>query len=381
MKIMMFSDSYGSVTTTFIRNEVNYFSRAHELLYVAQSIEGPPGGVRTEELPFTRSYLMEKLSWYLWKADLRCTFRNKRFGNALNTIIERESPQVIHCHFAYESLKLLQNVPVHESIAVFVHFHGYDASQMLKKKSYVRAVNLQISKKNIVPIVVSDYMRNGLERAGIDVSKAKLLRYGVDVAKFKPGAKEEDRQKITFLQVSSLAEKKGHEYTIRAFSLFLRRNPEMEKRVKVIFTGEGPRKDALRKLVNDEGLENIVHFAGNVDQQGAISLLRQADFFIHHSVTAKNGDEEGIPNAIIEAMSMEQPVLSTFHAGIPELVKHRVNGLLCKERDIEKYASHLQEILSWKPLPANRDVVKEQYNMDKHNRQLENIFLEAISKQ
>ena len=56
--------------------------------------------------------------------------------------------------------------------------------------------------------------------------------------------------------------------------------------------------------------------------------------FVHHSITPQNGDEEGIPTSIMEAMLMKLPILTTYHAGIPELVKHGENGLLCKEKDV-----------------------------------------------
>ena len=148
----------------------------------------------------------------------------------------------------------------------------------------------------------------------------------------------------------------------------------MKDKVKLIIAGEGECKDQLQKMVVELGLNSNVSFVGNVNKEEAIKLLAKANVFVHHSVTARNGDQEGIPNAIIEAMAMKLPVLSTFHAGIPELVKNGVNGLLCEERDVQTYARQIEEIISLPKSDANREVVEENYNMEKHNKQLEALY-------
>jgi colanic acid/amylovoran biosynthesis glycosyltransferase len=379
MKIMMFSDMYGSVTTTFIKNDVDYVSRKHKLVYVVGSKGPEVKDLKLCHVPFVRSGFTEKMNWIFWKYDLRCSFRNRFYANKLREVISKERPDIIHCHFAYEALKLLENLDIQAGIPILVHFHGYDASQMLRKKSYVKAIKKNFKKLKVRPIVVSERMKRALTDAGIDTSKGYLLRYGIDTEKFKPhpGAKP-DNGYIHMLQISSLVEKKGHEYTLKALSLFLNRTPEMEGRVKITFTGDGERKRFLLAMAAELGVMNNVEFVGNVDPNQAVELLRTANVFIHHSVTASNGDEEGIPNSIIEAMAMELPILSTYHAGIPELVTHGVNGFLCKERDVEEMARQMAEIIKWKKLPVNRLRVLQEYSSEKHNRQLEQIYGENM---
>ena len=108
--------------------------------------------------------------------------------------------------------------------------------------------------------------------------------------------------------------------------------------------------------------------------------MAKSDIFVHHSSTAANGDQEGIPNAILEAMSMELPVLSTYHSGIPEAVIHNENGLLCNENDIETYSKQMAEICKWGLLPKNRKRIEEKFSIDLHIKELKS-FYDNISKQ
>jgi len=102
--------------------------------------------------------------------------------------------------------------------------------------------------------------------------------------------------------------------------------------------------------------------------------MDEAHAFLHHSVTAANGDTEGMPNAIMEAMAMELPVISTYHSGIPELVEDGVNGYLVQEKDVEAYAYRLSAIMTWPLQPANREKIMDICEIGGHARQLTRIY-------
>ena len=127
-------------------------------------------------------------------------------------------------------------------------------------------------------------------------------------------------------------------------------------------------------------LEEHVEFKGEKPQNEIIELLNFATVFVHHSITAPNGDQEGIPNAIVEAMAMEMPILSTYHSGIPELVEHTVNGLLCKEKDIEQFCNQMLEIAKWQFLPINRDKVQKMFDFNHHINLLEEFYLRKFNQ-
>jgi glycosyltransferase involved in cell wall biosynthesis len=379
----MYSDSYGSLTTTFIKNEVLYLSEKYNLTYLAQKVEKHWHSDKAKViiLPFLESKIKKKINWILWKMDIKCSFKNNKYAKLLNQIIDSEKPDIIHCHFAYEALKILDNIDNDFQIPIFIHFHGYDASQMLLKKSYVAALKKHFRKQNVYAIAVSKKIKNKLKNI-IPHHKIYLLYCGIDLEKFKVDSFEtKDKSKKIFVQNSSLSEKKGHKYSLEAFALFLNNHPEYKDKIEVIFTGDGPQKKILEQYAVSLGIEKNVRFIGNVDHNQVVDLLSNADVFIHHSVTTKNGDEEGIPTAIMEAMAMGLPILSTFHSGIPELVKHGVNGLLCNEKDIKTYASQIAEIIHWNKLPNNRLVIENNFNMLAHIQKLEEYHKETIIKE
>jgi glycosyltransferase involved in cell wall biosynthesis len=147
---------------------------------------------------------------------------------------------------------------------------------------------------------------------------------------------------LSFLQVANFVEKKGHFYTLRAF----RRLREVYPRVRLVLGGDGPLRLRAQLLVRQLGLEDSVQFLGTVDENSVRRLMAEADVFVQHSVTAANGDEEGVPTVVMEAMASGLPVVSTLHAGIPELVQDGVTGYLVEERDVEKYFERLVDVLS-----------------------------------
>jgi colanic acid/amylovoran biosynthesis glycosyltransferase len=149
---------------------------------------------------------------------------------------------------------------------------------------------------------------------------------------------------------------------------------------KLIFIGEGRNLPEVQLLVQELNITDKVEFTGKLPQEKIIQYLDKATVFVHHSITAPNGDMEGIPNAVIEAMAMELPILSTFHSGIPEAVSHKDNGLLCREGDIETLAEQMEEIIKWGYLPQNRVRVINQFEVNKH-LQLLNEFYSTIHLQ
>jgi len=379
MKILMFSQGYGGNTTTFINNEVQFISQKHELKYLCtEKREGIGEEFNNVEVaPYNYYTFINRIKWKLWQYDLFLTFYDKGFSDKVSSIVEDFNPDVIHCHFAYEALILLDNLREISRYKIVLHFHGYDASSMLRKKSYVNKLKYYLRKDNVKAFVVSERIRSNLRGQGIDVTKTKKLHCGIDLKLFERNRIEKINNKKIFLQVSSLAEKKGHEYTLRAFSSFLKSISNVD--CKLVLTGGGERLAKLKQLAVDLGVENNVEFVGFVTPSIAKELMQEADFFVHHSITSKDGDQEGIPTAIMEAMAMELPILSTFHAGIPELVEDEVNGYLVDEKDVKNYAKRMLDILSWNKQPQNRKVIEEKFNYTSHNLMLEEFYENIIN--
>jgi colanic acid/amylovoran biosynthesis glycosyltransferase len=382
MKILVYTQKFCGNTTTFIYNEVVGLSNNHDVKVVCEERENKEKFPYEDVVETVRSEnrLVQALKWRLWLMDMYLGFKDVHFSSGLNCLINTYQPNVIHCHFGYEALRLIDNLDgENKGIPVVITFHGYDASQMLRKKSYVkRLVDFFSKNPNAYALYVTNHFRNRLREAGVPIndSNSLLLYYGIKIDKFCRKSRRK-RKPTVFLQASSFASKKGHIYTIEAFRKFIASSPGID--CKLILAGDGPLRPAIESLVNDYGLQDRVEFKGWVSPDEAVNLMEDASVFVHHSVTAENGDQEGIPNAIIEAMAMELPILSTRHSGIPELVGDGENGFLVEERDVHSYAKNMKEILDWGYLPKNREKVASLFELNKHNKKLAEFYKKISS--
>ncbi|HXV28914.1 MAG TPA: glycosyltransferase, partial [Sinorhizobium sp.] len=109
--------------------------------------------------------------------------------------------------------------------------------------------------------------------------------------------------------------------------------------------GDGPLRKKLEALAHALGIAEWVSFLGSLPHEDVKQWLRRSHAFILPSVTASNGDVEGIPVALMEAMAAGLAVVSTEHSGIPELIEDRKTGFLAPERDVETLASRLRFIV------------------------------------
>jgi glycosyltransferase involved in cell wall biosynthesis len=109
--------------------------------------------------------------------------------------------------------------------------------------------------------------------------------------------------------------------------------------------GEGPQRSELRSLIEQLSLEDTVHLRGTLPHEEVIENYRQATLFVLPCIKAKDGDMDGIPNVLPEAMAMQVPVVSTDISGIPELVDDQVNGLLAPPGDEKALAAAMARLL------------------------------------
>lgn len=382
MKILYYSYSFGFATTTFIRNETEFFNKEHQIKYLCTEYiakETAPGYLKI--IPFEENKIAKKSRWLLWNKDLVCSFKNKKYAKKLNAFIDDFNPDIIHCHFVYEALMLLDNLNDFDKKKIIVHFHGYDASKMLRKKSYVKRLKFYLKKRNIFTISCNKYFVDNLENNfNVNIFSKYILKYGINVnSLFQPTSINENKSAnpIIFTQVAGFLEKKGHHYTFLAFKKYIQLFNDHS--AQLIIIGNGSLKESLLKEVEELGLKNQVKFMGELRPTEIVEWLDKTDVFLHHSITDSEGDMEGIPNAIMEAMSMNLPVVSTIHSGIPELVENGVNGYLVNEKVVDCYTMKMKEATKMGKLPINRLKITNEYNMDIHNELLRKFYVDCIN--
>ena len=349
LKILYISD-HGPHSNTFIRQDVEIISKIYDTLYLCfeEHKHYENKKIKTKLVKYPSNSFKSKIRWRLEKKNYLFNWTDKKFARKIKAEITDFSPSIIHCQFSYESVKLLQNFQ--SKSPIILNFRGYGASAKLKNKFYVSWLKSIAAKKNIYPIYVCEYLKKNLLDKKIKFINDGIVLYtGINQELFKRTKQKAVRDTKTFIQVGAFNDKKGQELTIKAFAKFIS-TLELKKH-NLVFIGAGKNLNKCKKLVKALKIENSVSFKGQLTQLEIIKELDQSDIFVHHSITALNGDKEGIPNAILEAMSMEMPILSTFHSGIPEAVIHNENGLLCNENDIKTYSRHMQEICNWQLLP------------------------------
>ena len=372
MKILYLSD-HGPYSNTFIRQDVEIISKSYDTLYLCfeehKNYENKI--IKTKVVKYPSNSFKSKIRWNLEKKNYLFNWKDKKFAKKLYAEITNFNPSIIHCQFAYESVKLLQNFT--PDIPIILNFRGYGASAKLKNKYYVSWLKSIATKKNIYPIYVCEYLKKNLLDKKIKFTNDGIVLYtGINQDLFKRTNQENVKDTKTFIQVGAFNDKKGQEITIKAFSKFI---SILEfKKNNLVFIGGGKNLNKCKKLVKELKIENSVNFKGHLTQFEIIKELEKSDVFVHHSITAKNGDQEGIPNAILEAMSMKMPVLSTNHSGIPEALIHNENGLLSNENDIKTLSNQMKEICYWQLLPKNRKRIEDLFSLDLHIKKLKSFY-------
>jgi glycosyltransferase involved in cell wall biosynthesis len=218
-----------------------------------------------------------------------------------------------------------------------VHFHGYDASKLLRSRRHVRNYR-ELFRAAAGVIAPSRFLADKLAAIGCPFEKLHVVPCGIDPSRFQPSSREPGR----ILAVGRLVEKKAPHLTIEAFAQIANRYPTA--RLEII--GDGPLRERCEALIDKFDLRPrvVLHGVQPSDRVGA--EMRRASIFVQHSITAPDGDMEGLPVAILEAMASELPIVSTCHSGIPEAVEHGVTGYLVPEGDVNGMAEAMATLLT-----------------------------------
>ncbi len=235
--------------------------------------------------------------------------------------------QLFHVNFGHVAVDLQLHAK-RLGIPMTTYFLGVDASACLKKRDFIE--KLKCSFFNTV-FVNSEDMKKRLQPHLPSNAKCRVAYCGIPLSRFQFKHRTTVPDGALFLQVSRLEKKKGVDVTLQAFNKYVK---ESDRNARLVIAGDGPLRERLMQLAHALDLNERVSFLGSIGYQRYIELLQTADVFIHPSVTADDGDMEGLPTAICEAMACGLPVLATRHSGIPEVITDGENGYLAEERDV-----------------------------------------------
>ena len=233
----------------------------------------------------------------------------------------------IHCEFGPMGRIMLDVIDAGiVSGPMSVAFYGYDITREIRK--YGEAVYEPLFDRASMLLPNSRYLATRLLDAGAASEKVRVHRLGIRLEDFPFVDRRGRSGPPLMLAVGRLVEKKGFEHLIRAMRLAGDRSAF---RARIV--GDGPLRQSLEALARSNGLSDRIEFLGWRSGPEVSELMVGADLFVAPSVTAGDGDMEGMPLVITEAMSTGLPTVGSRHSGIPEVVIDGENGLVVEERD------------------------------------------------
>src|SRR5688500_279009 len=303
------------------------------------------------------------------RLSLTLAARAGAFGRRLAA----ERPHLLHAHFGTDGLIAL---PLAERLGIplVTTLHGFEISRrplpMLRsgRLSWMRYALLKrrLMERGHRFLAVSDAVRARAIEAGYPANRTFTLRNGVDTAFFSPAAGPPDPGLI--LHVGRLVEKKGTRLLLYA----LRVVPQGQ----LVIIGDGPERRTLEAQARRLGIAHRVRFLGRLPPDAVRDWMRRASLPAVPSVTARDGDAEGLPTVICEAASTGLPVVASIHSGVPEAVVGDETGLLVLEGDVDGLANAIAALvgnarLRARMAPAARSLAEDRFSSRRQIDRLE----------
>jgi len=263
-------------------------------------------------------------------------------------------------------------------VALIVHFHGFDAYKHKVLQIYNEKYKKMFQVADAI-IVVSNHMEEQIVGLSAPRGKVHYNPYGIDSEMFY-GA-DPAKASPVFLATGRFVDKKSPHLTLMAFHKVYQRIPE----ARLIMVGDGNLLDACSSLANVLGIEHAVNFMGVQSHEKIAQLMRQVRAFVQHSRIPFSGDSEGTPVAVLEASLSGLPVISTKHAGIPDVILDGQTGFLVDECDVDAMADRMIQIANDPSLAdqmgkKGRERILGQFTMDHSISNLANIISMAVKQ-
>lgn len=404
MKIAFVVGKFPEISETFILNQIVYLIDAgHEVDVLAFSKSSTSSAVHENVNKYkllenvryftrpTKGY--KRLAYFLGICILnifqiykilKLLSAQKSFDKKLDDVyisrpFLKKKYDVVFCHFGTIAKNIIFLKTIFPKLSIVTVFHGYDVSKVIKKKGV--AFYRELFEKGDLFLPISDFWKKKIEHLGVSEDKVKVHHMGVDPEKFVYRKVDAAKKPLVLATIGRLTEKKAHSYIIKAINKL-----KDKYKLTYIIAGDGELKNELMDQVNYLGLKDIVRFVGSIDEKQVKKLYSQMNIFLLPSITAKSGDQEGIPVVLMEAMMAGVPVVSTYHTGIPELIEHKKTGMLVEEKDVEGIVKAVEYIIGNPDNTARMceqasDFVKQYFNNKLLNADLEDLLVKQSDVQ
>ena len=278
----------------------------------------------------------------------------------------------VHAHFAWTAADVARLISSLTKIPFSFTAHARDI--------YVEADHLEEKLKEAKFIVTC--VRNNknylTQKFGqILGKKIKVVYHGIDLRMFK--STETKEKVVDILSIGNLVEKKGFHYLIEACEILKKRGILF----KCLVIGEGYLKSQFVDMIKEFDLEKYIELTERKPQSELPQIYAKSRIFVLPSFITDEGDRDGIPNVIAEAMTMGMPVISSNNPNLSELIEHRKNGILVKEKDPPALANAIEKLLFDKRLREElgknaREKIVKHFDTKQHLQTLAKIFSAEI---
>ncbi|MFQ5642236.1 MAG: glycosyltransferase [Thiogranum sp.] len=362
--------------------------RKYGLLDKARFSFDMPGGYLRRFITVLALILKRGL-WYRPGIILRTLLAAENVREALNLSLlyqvlafaDRDRYDIIHCQFGTRGPLALQLKKTGVTDGKIVtSFRGFDITRaIVGKPGYYR----ELFQRGALFLPVSESLRGKLLAAGCPPDRIRVLHSGIDCGRFRFSERVKDSAgPVRVLGIGRFVEKKGWGYAIDAVANAVTAGYN----IRYTIVGDGELRDMIERKIAERRIGGSVILSGWREQDEITRLLNESHILLAPSVTADDGDQEGIPNVLKEAMAMGLPVLGTFHSGIPELVEDGVSGYLVPERDVEALTQRLINLCDhpeqWAAMGRQaRKKIDAEFDAEKINNELDALYAKVLASE
>ena len=296
----------------------------------------------------------------------------------MESILRRRHADLMHVYFGHTGVHLLPFIQRWPKPTV-VSFHGMDVQPRDDQPGYADRL-AELLRTVPLALARSRSLMDRLVALGCPPENVRLNRTGIPLDRFPQVSRDVPKNGAwRLVQACRLIEKKGLPVTLEAFAGFAAQYPL----ARLTIAGEGPMASQLSAMAERLGIAGNVDFRGFLGEGDLCRLYQESHFFLHPSQMTADHNQEGIPNAMLEAMATGLPVLATHHGGIPEAVEHGVTGILVAERDADGLRRELLALAAdgdrYRAMgQAAAASVRAEFEQSAAITRLEAVYLEAI---
>lgn len=367
INIALISPNENAYSETFIQQHKNHLKGNVVYYYkgklpIKNNIEGEFGLSRLKMYTFKIKNKIKKGLFSIKEQALVNSFKNNKI-------------QIVVAEFGQTGVSVLK-ICKFLNLPIIPIFHGYDASvkEILESNKYNYKELIDYSSSVLA-------VSNKIKKTLIDLSDCNQDKIKVSPCSPNPNFINLNPCFLenNFVSVGRFVDKKAPYYIILAFSEVLKKYDNVHLKI----VGEGYLLNTCKNLVNYLNLEKNIELTGRLSPEQIRQEFEKSIGYVQHSIVANNGDSEGTPVAVLEAGLSALPVISTFHAGIPDVILNNETGFLVKEHDVNEMANKIIFLIENKKIAKDmgvksRKYIAENFSLVNHINTINKMIKDAV---